>query len=193
MKKASNKFTEDTGYSFKAMGELEYYIISEKKDLYPSNDQRGYHEASPFTNWENLRTEALLTIAQCGGKIKYGHSEVGNFTTDTHMYEQNEIEFTPVDAEEAVEQLIISKWIIRMLGQKHGVTIANSKFNGGEVDSYGDHRIAMSFAVAAIGANNAIKIKDIENIDTSFPGFVNLMQGIGVAISIQEPNERQAL
>ena len=77
--------------------------------------------------------------------------------------------------------------------QKHGVTIANSKFNGGEVDSYGDHRIAMSFAVAAIGANNAIKIKDIENIDTSFPGFVNLMQGIGVAISIQEPNERQAL
>ncbi len=124
LKKASSKFTQDTGYNFKAMGELEYYLISEKADLYPSEDQRGYHEASPFTNWENLRTEALLIIAQCGGKIKYGHSEVGNFSTDTHMYEQNEIEFIPVDPEEAVEQLIISKWILRMLGKKHNVVIS---------------------------------------------------------------------
>ena len=124
LKKASSKFTEDTGYNFKAMGELEYYLISEKNDLYPSLDQKGYHEASPFTNWENLRTEALLIIAQCGGKIKYGHSEVGNFSTDTHMYEQNEIEFTPVDPEEAVEQLIISKWILRMLGKKYNVVIS---------------------------------------------------------------------
>lgn len=124
LKKASAKFTKDTGYNFKAMGELEYYLISEKSDLYPSEDQKGYHEASPFTNWENLRTEALLIIAQCGGKIKYGHSEVGNFSTDTHMYEQNEIEFIPVDPEEAVEQLIISKWILRMLGKKHNVVIS---------------------------------------------------------------------
>jgi glutamine synthetase len=40
------------------------------------------------------------------------------------MYEQHEIEFNPVDAEEAVEQLIIAKWILRMLGQKYGVTIS---------------------------------------------------------------------
>ncbi|HKJ06148.1 MAG TPA: glutamine synthetase family protein [Flavobacteriaceae bacterium] len=124
LKKANADFTNETGYKFKAMGELEYYVISEKDDLYPSQDQRGYHESQPFANWENLRTEALLIIAQCGGKIKYGHSEVGSFSTETHRYEQNEIEFIPVNAEEAVEQLIISKWIIRMLGQKHGVTIS---------------------------------------------------------------------
>ncbi len=124
LKKASNIFTDDTGYIFKAMGELEYYIISDKKDLYPAKDQRGYHTAAPFTNWECLRLEALQVIAQCGGKVKYGHSEVGNFTTDTLMYEQHEIEFNPVEAEEAVEQLIIAKWILRMLGQKYGVTIS---------------------------------------------------------------------
>ncbi len=124
LRKASNKFTADTGYTFKAMGELEYYIISEKNDLYPAKDQRGYHTAQPFTNWENLRTEALQTIAQCGGKIKYGHSEVGNFTDGALMYEQHEIEFIAVNAEQAVEQLIISKWILRMLGQKYGVTIS---------------------------------------------------------------------
>ncbi|MEN8117355.1 MAG: glutamine synthetase family protein [Bacteroidota bacterium] len=124
LKKATTKFTEDTGFAFKAMGELEYYIISKKEDLYSAEDQKGYHTASPFTNWENLRTEALKIIAQSGGKIKYGHSEVGNFTTDTHMFEQHEIEFNPVLAEEAVEQLIIAKWILRMLGQKYGVTIS---------------------------------------------------------------------
>lgn len=124
LKKASRVFTESTGYTFKAMGELEYYIISDKADLYPAKDQRGYHTAAPFTNWEELRLEALQLIAQCGGKLKYGHSEVGNFTTETHMYEQHEIEFNPVEAEEAVEQLIIAKWILRMLGQKYGVTIS---------------------------------------------------------------------
>ena len=124
LKKASRLFTAETGYTFKAMGELEYYIISEKKDLYPARDQRGYHTAAPFTNWESLRLEALQIIAQSGGKVKYGHSEVGNFTTETQMFEQHEIEFNPVDAEEAVEQLIIAKWILRMLGQKYGVTIS---------------------------------------------------------------------
>ncbi len=124
LKKAAIKFTEDTGYTFKAMGELEYYIISESTDLYPAKDQKGYHTAQPFTNWENLRTEALLIIAQSGGKIKYGHSEVGNFSTKEYMYEQHEIEFIPVAAEQAVEQLIVAKWILRMLGQKHGVTIS---------------------------------------------------------------------
>jgi glutamine synthetase len=40
------------------------------------------------------------------------------------MYEQHEIEFNPVDAEEAVEQLLVAKWILRMLGNKYGVTIS---------------------------------------------------------------------
>jgi glutamine synthetase len=49
---------------------------------------------------------------------------VGNFTSGDQVYEQHEIEFNPVEAEEAVEQLIIAKWILRMLGQKYGVTIS---------------------------------------------------------------------
>jgi glutamine synthetase len=40
------------------------------------------------------------------------------------MYEQHEIEFNPVDAEEAVEQLLVAKWILRMLGNKYGVTVS---------------------------------------------------------------------
>ena len=124
LKKAHNDFKEKTGYTFKAMGELEYYISSENEKMYPADDQKGYHSSSPFSNWENLRVEAMQLIAQSGGKIKYGHSEVGNFTADSLAFEQHEIEFMPVDAEDAVDQLIIAKWILRMLGQKYGAQIS---------------------------------------------------------------------
>jgi len=124
LKKAHQDFKASTGFTFKAMGELEYYVSSEKGKMYPTPDQKGYHSSMPFTNWEPLRVEAMQLIAQSGGKIKYGHSEVGNFSTDTLDYEQHEIEFNPVDAEDAVDQLIIAKWILRMLGQKYHVQIS---------------------------------------------------------------------
>ncbi len=124
LKKAHTDFKASTGFTFKAMGELEYYVSSEKGKMYPTPDQKGYHSSMPFTKWEKLRVEAMQLIAQSGGKIKYGHSEVGNFSTETLDYEQHEIEFNPVDAEDAVDQLIIAKWILRMLGQKYQVEIS---------------------------------------------------------------------
>ena len=123
LRKAHESLKTKTGLSFEVMGELEYYIISEQDKLFEAVDQRGYHESSPFCKWEKLRTEAMQAIAKCGGFIKYGHSEVGNFTESGMSYEQNEIEFTPVNVEEAAEQLMIAKWVLRSLAYKHGVTI----------------------------------------------------------------------
>ena len=65
----------------------------------------------------------MNAIASCGGYIKYGHSEVGNFTETGLSFEQNEIEFIPVKLEDAAEQLLIAKWILRSLAYKYGVTI----------------------------------------------------------------------
>lgn len=124
LKKAIIEFKQSTGYDFHAMGELEYYISGTKGSLYQAADQKGYHTSSPFTNWEHLRIEAMQLIAQSGGKIKYGHSEVGNFSNETEEYEQHEIEFMPVRADDAVDQLITAKWILRMLGKKHHVQIS---------------------------------------------------------------------
>ena len=123
MYKAHEELKNRTGFEFEVMGELEYYIISPKDNNFPAEDQRGYHESVPFTKWENLRTEAMYAIAQAGGNIKYGHSEVGNFTIGDIVYEQNEIEFSPSPIEEAADQLIIAKWILRTLAHKYGVTI----------------------------------------------------------------------
>ena len=89
LKKAQESLIKHTGYSFEAMGELEYYIMSENHGLYQATDQRGYHESAPFTKWDKLRTEAMCAITQAGGLIKYGHSEVGNFNIDNTVYEQN--------------------------------------------------------------------------------------------------------
>src|SRR5690606_13409369 len=56
-------------------------------------------------------------------------------------------------------------------------------FSGGQVESHGDHRIAMSFAMAAMRAAGPIAIGDTENVATSFPGFVALAAGAGLAIA----------
>ena len=123
LRKAHEEFKKVTGMEFQAMGELEYYVISEKEDIFETPDQKGYHESVPFCKWANLRTEAMRAIAQTGGQIKYGHSEVGNFTIGNLSYEQNEIEFLPVDIEEAADQLVIAKWIMRTLAYQYGVDL----------------------------------------------------------------------
>lgn len=56
-------------------------------------------------------------------------------------------------------------------------------FSGGTVDSHGDHRIAMSFAVASLKAREPIRILDVANVATSFPGFVELAQSVGIRLS----------
>ncbi|MBS1518040.1 MAG: glutamine synthetase [Bacteroidetes bacterium] len=124
LKKAHAEFKKATGLTFKAMGELEFYVFGKKEPLYPAEDQKGYHISQPFCKWENLRKEAMSLMAQTGSKIKYGHSEVGNFTSGDEYFEQHEIEFQPVDAEDAADQLVIGKWILRMLGQKYGVNVS---------------------------------------------------------------------
>lgn len=123
LRKACDSFHEVTGMDFYAMGELEYYVISEDNGLFHAGDQKGYHESGPFAKFNDFRAECMCLIAQAGGQIKYGHNEVGNFTIDGMVYEQNEIEFLPVPACQAADNLMIAKWIIRTLGAKKGYDI----------------------------------------------------------------------
>jgi len=122
--KAHEYFRTQTGYTFKAMGELEYYVQGKKEEMYPAEDQKGYHLSTPFSNYESFRLEAMKLIAMCGGKIKYGHSEVGNFNTDAESFEQHEIEFLPVEVQKAADQLVVAKWVLRNLGDRHGINVS---------------------------------------------------------------------
>jgi 3-phosphoshikimate 1-carboxyvinyltransferase len=66
-----------------------------------------------------------------------------------------------------------------------GIVIQGGRLQGGEVDSHGDHRIAMSFALAALAASGPITVRDCKNVDTSFPGFAKLAAHAGLAINVQ--------
>lgn len=121
--KACSAFTDVTGLNFNAMGELEYYVIAPDNGSFPATDQRGYHESAPFAKFNDFRTLCMSCIARTGAHIKYGHSEVGNFTLDGKIYEQNEIEFLPIDARKAADELMLAKWIIRNLAAREGFDI----------------------------------------------------------------------
>ena len=81
---------------------------------------------------------------------------------------------------------------LRALGVEHelsadGMRLAGRAgdgpvFAGGRIDSHGDHRIAMSFAIASLQAAGEIRIDDIANVATSFPGFAALARRIGFAL-----------
>lgn len=71
-------------------------------------------------------------------------------------------------------------------GTSDGAVINGGQLQGGEVESHGDHRIAMAFCVAALRSNGEIKINDCANVSTSFPGFVELAQSAGMKVSREE-------
>jgi len=63
-----------------------------------------------------------------------------------------------------------------------GIVIHGGRFRGGEVDSHGDHRVAMAFALAGLRAAETVTVVDCKNVDTSFPGFVELAARTGLSI-----------
>lgn len=63
-----------------------------------------------------------------------------------------------------------------------GIAIQGGGLSGGTVDSRGDHRVAMSFAIAALRSGGAIRIRDCANVNTSFPGFVASAREVGLEI-----------
>ena len=66
-----------------------------------------------------------------------------------------------------------------------GIVIVGGPLKGGEVDTYNDHRIAMSFAVAALRASGTIRINDCDHVATSFPGFAELAASVGLKVSVE--------
>lgn len=71
---------------------------------------------------------------------------------------------------------------VQVAERPDGLLIEGGRLKGGTVDSGGDHRVAMSFAVAASRADQAIEILDVANVATSFPGFETAAAALGLQI-----------
>jgi 3-phosphoshikimate 1-carboxyvinyltransferase len=63
-----------------------------------------------------------------------------------------------------------------------GMRIEGGRLGGGTVRSHGDHRVAMAFAIAALKAHEPVRVEDVANVATSFPGFAATARHAGLAI-----------
>lgn len=72
---------------------------------------------------------------------------------------------------------------VSVVAMPDGARILGGRLSGGTIDAHGDHRIAMSFAIAALRAEQPILIRDCANVNTSFPGFAALAAAAGLHIT----------
>ncbi|GMW05771.1 MAG: 3-phosphoshikimate 1-carboxyvinyltransferase [Nevskiales bacterium] len=81
----------------------------------------------------------------------------------------------------------------RVIESPDGARIRGGALQAGEIDSKGDHRVAMAFAVAGIAARGPLRILDTANVATSFPGFVPLCRQIGLRIDEYGADDKPVL
>lgn len=71
---------------------------------------------------------------------------------------------------------------IRVDETDDGAVVHGGQFGGGTVQSFGDHRVAMSLAIAGLVADGQVVVDNVAAVDTSFPGFRECMSSIGADI-----------
>jgi prephenate dehydrogenase/3-phosphoshikimate 1-carboxyvinyltransferase len=67
-----------------------------------------------------------------------------------------------------------------------GITVIGGDIGGGIIATHHDHRIAMSFAMAALRASDRIKVSDCAHVATSFPGFAELAARVGLRLDVAD-------
>lgn len=70
-----------------------------------------------------------------------------------------------------------------------GAVVYGGRFSGGSVESFGDHRVAMSLAIAATVADGEVVVRDVDAVETSFPGFAACMASIGAHLIVEEGDQ----
>ena len=73
---------------------------------------------------------------------------------------------------------------IRVDETPDGAVVHGGRFGGGEVQSFHDHRVAMALAMAATIAEDIVVIRDVDNVNTSFPDFETCVAGLGADVQV---------
>ena len=73
---------------------------------------------------------------------------------------------------------------IKAIPEDDGIMIQGGQLSGGEIDASGDHRVAMAFAMAGLVAEEQIAISNCENVNTSFPNFIEISGQLGLQIQV---------
>ena len=125
---AANLFRQSTGCEFWALGELEFFLLSDPgPNLFRLPTQRGYHASAPFTKSGAVLDEIVRLLTQITGAVKYAHNEVGCIDAVRSdldeirgkSAEQLEVEFLPAPVEDAGDFLVLARWLIRNVAYRH--------------------------------------------------------------------------
>ena len=103
----------------------------------------------------------------------------------TTIRNATELRFKESDRITAMAKLL-TELSIEVKELKDGLIIKGGTITGGEIDSYGDHRIAMTALIASVCSKSDILVHNTKNIDTSFPTFVETMNQVGMNITHQD-------
>ncbi|MCK5147400.1 glutamine synthetase [bacterium] len=126
---AYDLFKERTGLELYALGELEFFLMDvPEANIFPAMKQKGYHAGAPFVKTGQLMNEILKYVTQMTGAVKYAHSEVGYIESvgsdldeiKGRRAEQMEVEFLPTPIDEAADNLVLARWLIRNIAYRHG-------------------------------------------------------------------------
>jgi glutamine synthetase len=122
-------FRKNTHLELYALGELEFFLLQEPNgSTYPTAQQNGYQASAPYVKSGEILNEMVYHIAQITGAVKYAHSEVGSVKSVRSNLEeikgkeaeQFEVEFLPTPVEEAGDNLVLARWLIRNIAYKYG-------------------------------------------------------------------------
>jgi len=119
---------KSTGFSLHAMGELEFYLLSNQEtNIYNLDMPNSYHQSAPFVRMGYVLDEVLECLNRITGPVKYVHAEVGfiqelqSHSREIHgkRAEQWEIEFLPAPIQDAADWLVLARWLIRNIASRH--------------------------------------------------------------------------
>ncbi len=121
---------------------------------------------------------ALFVAAACaeGTTILTGAEELRVKESDRIQVMADGLQILGVDAQPTADGIVIQG--------KGQAGNNNAVFGGGKVESHDDHRIAMSFTVAALRASDTIVVNNCANVGTSFPNFTELAKNSGISLEI---------
>jgi len=127
--KAHELFKKRTGMELRALGELEFFLLSQPTGpVYPTPVQKGYHASGPYMKNGEILAEMVRHVTQITGAVKYAHSEVGSIgivrsnleEICDKQAEQYEIEFLPTPVEEMADNLVLARWLVRNIAYRRG-------------------------------------------------------------------------
>lgn len=104
----------------------------------------------------------------------------------TRLHNISHLRYKEVDRLKALKKEL-SKMGVKVKELEDGLKIfGTNRLSGGELESYGDHRMAMTLAVAGLVAEGGVRVNNAESVRVSYPSFVDDMRKLGVDVSVEK-------